>query len=215
MDNEISNNIEIYQIRVYIKKISPIIWRRILVRSDSTIVDLHYILQIAFSWNNSYLHQFVIRGKCYGISWDGGICFSDNPHKVKLKDFHFRTKERFIYEYNFFSDWQFEIRIEKTLPLNPKKTYPVCIGGARTAPPEYCSGPRTFMNLKEKYSLFYIHERLLNIPNNEEELENYRKEFNSFKYWLNIERCDRATVNKWLKMYGTGKEGWEEAFEGD
>lgn len=34
----------IYQLKVVLKGISPMIWRRILVQSDSTIVDLHYIL---------------------------------------------------------------------------------------------------------------------------------------------------------------------------
>ena len=36
----------IYQFRVWLRGISPTIWRRVLVRSDSTIVDLHYILQL-------------------------------------------------------------------------------------------------------------------------------------------------------------------------
>ena len=36
---------EVYQLKVYIRGISPMIWRRILVLSNSTIADLHYILQ--------------------------------------------------------------------------------------------------------------------------------------------------------------------------
>lgn len=151
MDNKISNDIEIYQFRAYIKKISPLIWRRILVRSDSTIADLHYILQIAFGLSDSYLHQFTIRGKRYGIYREGGIYFSDNPHKIKLNAFHFRPKERFLYEYNFIVHWEFEVRMEKTFPLNFKKIYPICTGGDRAAPPENCNGPRAFMSLKQKY----------------------------------------------------------------
>lgn len=37
----------IYQLKVVLVGISPMIWRRLLVRSDNTIADLHYILQIA------------------------------------------------------------------------------------------------------------------------------------------------------------------------
>jgi hypothetical protein len=33
--------------------ISPLIWRRLLVRSDSTIADLHHILQIVYSWSDA------------------------------------------------------------------------------------------------------------------------------------------------------------------
>jgi hypothetical protein len=39
---------EVYRLHVWIRQISPMIWRRLLVRSDSTIADLHYALQIAF-----------------------------------------------------------------------------------------------------------------------------------------------------------------------
>lgn len=39
--------VEIYQLRVWIRKISPQIWRRLLVRSDCTIAELHTILQEA------------------------------------------------------------------------------------------------------------------------------------------------------------------------
>jgi len=35
----------VYQLKVVLQGISLMIWRRILVHSDSTIADLHYILQ--------------------------------------------------------------------------------------------------------------------------------------------------------------------------
>ncbi len=44
--------VEVYQLRIWIRKISPQIWRRLLVRSDSTIVQFHDTLQIAFGWND-------------------------------------------------------------------------------------------------------------------------------------------------------------------
>jgi hypothetical protein len=37
----------IYQLKVVLLGISPMIWRRLLVSDDCTITDLHYILQIA------------------------------------------------------------------------------------------------------------------------------------------------------------------------
>ena len=38
----------VYQLRVVLRCVSPLIWRRLLVRSDSTIADLHRTLQVAF-----------------------------------------------------------------------------------------------------------------------------------------------------------------------
>jgi Plasmid pRiA4b ORF-3-like protein len=40
-----SEQIVVYQLKIFILGISPMIWRRIKVRSDSTIADLHYIIQ--------------------------------------------------------------------------------------------------------------------------------------------------------------------------
>ena len=42
----------IYQIKMVLLGISPMIWRRLLVKSDSTIEDLHYTLQIAMGWED-------------------------------------------------------------------------------------------------------------------------------------------------------------------
>ena len=93
--------VEIYQFHVWIRQISPMIWRRLLVRSDSSIADLHYTLQIVFGWSDDHLNLFHIHGQDYGVYHDGGIIFSKNPNLVKLSDFKFRKNERFTYEYDF------------------------------------------------------------------------------------------------------------------
>jgi excinuclease UvrABC helicase subunit UvrB len=47
-------------------------------------------------WTDSHLHRFVIHGKDYGITQIGGIWFADDLSKVKLADFGWRLKERFL-----------------------------------------------------------------------------------------------------------------------
>jgi hypothetical protein len=136
--------IEVYQLRVYLRQISPMIWRRLLVLGDSTIEDLHYALQIAMSWTDYHLHQFRIRGKRYGVSRIHGASFRDRAQDVPLSRFQFRLHERFLYEYDFIDQWEHEIRVEKILPIDADKTYPACIGGAKAAPPEACGGPGRF-----------------------------------------------------------------------
>src|SRR5262249_36947037 len=48
----------VYQLRIRLDRISPLIWRRLLVRDATTIGELHAIIQIAFGWSDSHLHQF-------------------------------------------------------------------------------------------------------------------------------------------------------------
>jgi Plasmid pRiA4b ORF-3-like protein len=52
---------EVYQVHAWIRQISPMIWRRLLVRIDSTLADLHDVLQIAFGWSDFHLHRFRIQ----------------------------------------------------------------------------------------------------------------------------------------------------------
>src|SRR5262245_62162320 len=154
---------EVYQLRVRLCAISPLIWRRILVRSDTSIAVLHHLIQLAFGWTDSHLHRFIIHGKAFGIAYVGGISFTDDPWQVRLADFGFRPNECFAYEYDFGDLWRHEIRVEQILPRDPTQAYPVCTGGAHAAPPEECGGPQAFLALRQHFTVFHIAERILTI----------------------------------------------------
>jgi hypothetical protein len=47
--------VQVSQLRIWIREISPQIWRRLLVRSDSTIAQLDDIPQSAFGWTDGHL----------------------------------------------------------------------------------------------------------------------------------------------------------------
>jgi hypothetical protein len=129
---------EIYQLYILLLQINPPIWRRLLVRSDSSIATLHDLLQIAFDWSDFHLHRFIIRGKEHGLNRVGCTTFRTDARKMPLSQFHFRANERFLYEYDFGDLWRHQIRFEGIQPIREKKIYPVCIGGACASPPEDC-----------------------------------------------------------------------------
>ncbi len=195
---------DVYQLKVQFIGISPMIWRRILVKSNSTIRDLHFILQILMDWDDYYLHQFIIRGKRYGISWECGVFFDDDADQIFLSDFNFYLNEKFIYEYNFFSEWRIQIRVEKSFHFDARKTYPCCISGSRQAPHEECQGAWSFMALQQKYSKWYLLDRVVDIlkGNDDDDIED-------LKYWLKIDRFNRRSVNKCLKQYLLGLDPYD------
>lgn len=135
----------VYQLKVVLRGISPMIWRRLLLRSDQSIADLHYAIQISLGWSDSHLHRFHIHGKDYGVAHAGGITFNDDPEEVHLADFGFRLRERLLYEYDLHDNWEHDVRLEKVLPWDTRLVYPVCTGGQRLAPPEDCGGARVYM----------------------------------------------------------------------
>ena len=92
---------EIYQFRAVLRAISPLIWRRLLVRSESTLADLHEILQVAFGWEDVHHNRFEIRGRGYEVYRDGGGMTGIDAEDVRLCDLNLRRLERFDYEYDF------------------------------------------------------------------------------------------------------------------
>jgi hypothetical protein len=203
---------EAYRIHVWIRQISPMIWRRLLVGSDSSIADLHHTLQIAFGWSDSHLHRFHIHGRDYGIGKIGGTGFSTDAKQVRLADFRFRINERFVYEYDFGDTWQHEVRIEQRLPLDDTGVYPRCIGGRRQAPPEDCGGPLAFMAQRDclpiqAYELLWQLQEDMRVGDLEA-IRDRQAEIDSLSEWLTLETFDRRAVNRRLKQYAMNDEAW-------
>lgn len=118
-----------YFIKMVLWGISPMIWRRFQIPGNTSLADFHHIIQIAYGWDNEYLHQFHIYGKDYGIGYIGGISFSDDAHKVYIDDFEFDANDKFTYEYNFFEHWFVDVRIEDIRDkLTPAPVY--CVKGS-------------------------------------------------------------------------------------
>lgn len=135
-----SSGASVYQCKVTLKGSKPPIWRRIQVRSDTTLYKLHQILQAVMVWSDCHLHQFVIHGTNYGTP-DPEFDFEvENEKRVKLNQVIFGVKERFIYEYDFGDSWEHVILLEKILPLDREAAYPICLSGKRACPPEDCGG---------------------------------------------------------------------------
>ncbi len=145
---------KVYQLKVSLRGISPMIWRRLLVSSTTTIAHLHAILQVAMGWEDVHLHRFRLHGKDYGISREGGLCFDDDPAQMTLADFKLRTGERFTYEYDMGDGWLHDLLLEQVLPADPRKTYPVCTARAGACPPEDCGGPEGYQALLDARSSF-------------------------------------------------------------
>jgi hypothetical protein len=71
----------VYQFRMVLQGISPLIWRQLLVRSDMSLATLHTSLQVVFAWSDAYLHSFHIHGKAYGTPrLDGAHIDGDARH---------------------------------------------------------------------------------------------------------------------------------------
>lgn len=145
-----------YQFKVTLAGVKPPIWRRLRVPGKLTLGDLHSILQIAFDWTDSHLHEFFIGGRRYGAKDDGG--FGDETDDEVLDEDKIRIQnackklKKLRYIYDFGDDWIHDIVIEKTEPAKPDETGPVCLDGKRHGPPEDCGGPWGYSELLQAIS---------------------------------------------------------------
>jgi len=105
------------------------------------------------------------------------------------------------------------VRVERWRPLDRKRTYPVCIGGKRAAPPEDCGGPWAFMALQDEYSPRYFLARYADLlesvrAGDLDEARDQLEELEPLQAWLELEHFDRRQVNRRLKLYALGDEAW-------
>lgn len=94
----------ILQFRIFLKDVSPMVWRRVQVPSTMTLREFHGVLQVVMGWESIHLYQFVIRTVRYG-SWESAA----NSPKVALDDLKLRKGSRFLYEYDLNIPWEHEI----------------------------------------------------------------------------------------------------------
>ncbi len=132
----------VLRLRVALRDLKPTPWRRIeVVAADTSLAELHRVIQTAMGWEDQHLHCFQILGRRH----DG-----DTPDltRIRLDDFHLRAGERFLYTYNHFVPWVHDVRVEAVVSRRPRRYYPHCLAGRHVCPPEWCSGPEALDEIR-------------------------------------------------------------------
>ena len=188
----------IYQLKITLKDVKPLIWRRLMVKGDITLYRLYIILLEVMGWSGGHLHGFRIKGRHYGKPDPEFDSFDEiiDEKRFKLKNVIQDEKEKFTFEYDFGDGWEHEVVVEKILPYKQGIKCPVCLKGARACPPEDCGGTGGYKNFL-KAILDPNH------PEHESSMERMGGSFDS-------ERFDLEKVNKLLKDVGKGKPWFED-----
>ena len=132
----------IFQLKITLRHIQPLVWRRIQV-DDCSLAELHDIIQISMGWDDEHMYAFVIDGKQCG-DFEHGDDFDDDSRSVRLSEVVGEGHTRFRYDYDFGDDWAHTVDIEETLPAEQGAHYPRCVKGERACPPEDCGGPHEY-----------------------------------------------------------------------
>jgi len=144
------------QARISIQDIEPPIWRRLLLPFDLNLAQLHEVLQAAFGWTDSHLHQFIIGGLIYGAPEFDDVreWATFEATEVFLRDFDLyrEPKPQVLYLYDFGDGWRHLVEFEDVIPRQEGIRYPCCVDGARHRPPEDVGGTGGYQDFLEVWS---------------------------------------------------------------
>ena len=117
--------------------------------------QLHRVIQAAFGWWDSHLHEFRSAGCATAIqSRSASPSSKTTPaHStraaVRLRDFGRSDGLSFLYVYDFGDNWQHRVTFERLLAIDPAPRTASCIAGARARPPEDVGGTSGYANFLE------------------------------------------------------------------
>ena len=117
------------------------VWRRIDVRGNQTLTDLHDAIQEAFGLDADHLYAFFLSGK----AWDRSTEYvdprarepGDRSARVRLDRLSLRPRQRFLYIFDFGDEWRHDIRVEKLDLKTDRGEYPRIVEEHGEAPPQY------------------------------------------------------------------------------
>ena len=143
------------QVLVSLDDIDPPVWRQLVVPSSHSLRQLHLIIQSAFGWQDSHLHEFEIGGLRYG---NGDIANEDKVEgdawtfeeiEVALRDFSREPGLLFKYIYDFGDNWVHTVELEKHIALAELPKTAKCVAGGGACPPEDVGGVSGYQHFLE------------------------------------------------------------------
>jgi hypothetical protein len=139
---------ERYQLHVMLLDVCSAPWRRMLVRPDMTIDELHRLIQLCMGWGEATWHEFRIHGTIqFGRRRGFGGSDPSGTADRALSSFCLIPGERFRYDYG---GWRCQLRLEKVVVVEHPRASPVCTGGRWSTPPEHCGDGWCYMTHRER-----------------------------------------------------------------
>ncbi len=143
------SSVKTFQLKLALKGAASPIWRKIAIASDSTLADLHDIIQIVFEWDDCHLHAFYDGKTEYqSANSEPTNIFDETEDESQAALFQIFTQEKhkIRYIYDFGDDHTIEISLDKIIPEHGKSVK--LLSGKRMAPPEDCGGIYQFETIR-------------------------------------------------------------------
>lgn len=120
---------------------APGVWRRIEVREDQTLHDLHQAIQSAFQLDDDHPYAFFLNNNAWDTEFE---CVGpDLEHgrrraaETELRSLELRRNRRILYLFDFGAELRHEVRVVGEGEVKPGFAYPFVRGGEGSPPKQY------------------------------------------------------------------------------
>lgn len=129
------------------------IWRRIEMRSNQTLADLHECIFTAFDREEEHLYSFYLappgsRGQARSrdpVEFTHAACLDDpfddrevyDAAETRIGDLKLRASRKLEYLFDFGDEWRHEITVERINGARQPGKYPRIVAKNGDSPPQY------------------------------------------------------------------------------
>ena len=141
-----SDNIQKCIIRISLKNVKPIVWRKLEVPSNITLSYLAEVLIYVMGWEGYHLHQFRKNGVYYkevtdeDTFWLGGERLNDEA-EYTLGQVLTKKGDKMTFDYDFGDGWEHQVALSDITPYADGEAPALhLLAGKNACPPEDCGG---------------------------------------------------------------------------
>ena len=141
-------------LRIELKGVAPLVWRRVLVPDNWTLATLHNYLQWVMGWTDSHAHEFEIGAALVAPDWwiaeaeseeEASRYRDERRVSVAAVAAELGPRGEFEYRYDMGDGWVHRIVIEPVrTSARSDATRPICLAGENACPPEDVGGPHAY-----------------------------------------------------------------------
>lgn len=116
--------------------------RKLAIREDETLADLHQLIQFAFDWDDDHLYAFWLSGKF----WDRrdvafgrpGFCreSGDRSARTRLDQLGLEPGQTLAYVFDFGDEWRVRLKLLAVIRAGDAPVPPI-LDSRGEAPPQY------------------------------------------------------------------------------
>ena len=116
--------------------------RKLAVRSDQTLTDLHQLIYLAFDWYDDHLYAFWLSGKFWG-DHEGAFATPDSAReigfrsaRIRLDQLGLEVGQTLAYVFDFGDEWRVRLKLSEIRPAVVTEL-PGILDRRGESPPQY------------------------------------------------------------------------------